>query len=167
MHYRARTSTTNYHLNNKQISSNDKEKDLGLVVSANLNWQSHYQLISSKAYKVLGLLRRVFSNSISVSAKLSLYISLVRSQLLYCSLIWHPYLLKDIRALELVQRRATKFIVNYSDSDYRNWLISLKLLPLMMEYEIADIMFLMKCLKFSSVHFNIYDFVDLCTHASN
>ena len=84
VHYKSRPSTTsNYHINYQQIISNDKEKDLGLVVSADLNWHSHYQLISSKAYKVLGLLRRVFSNSILVPAKLSLYISLVRSQLLY------------------------------------------------------------------------------------
>ena len=37
-------------------------------------------------------------------------------------------------------------------------------LPLMMEYEIADIMFLVKCLKSSSDHFNIYDFVEFCIH---
>ena len=167
VHFKARPSSTfNYHLNYQQITSSDKEKDLGLVVSADLNWQSHYQLISSKAYKILGLLRRVFSNSILLSARLSLYISLVRSQLLYCSPVWHPYLLKDIRALELVQRRATKFIVNNNDMDYRNRLLSLKLLPLMMEYEIADIMFLVKCLKSSSDHFNICDFVEFCAHST-
>ena len=167
VHFKARPSSTfNYHLNYQQITSSDKEKDLGLVVSADLNWQSHYQLISSKAYKILGLLRRVFSNSILLSARLSLYISLVRSQLLYCSPVWHPYLLKDIRALELVQRRATKFIVNNNDMDYRNRLLSLKLLPLMMEYEIADNMFLVKCLKSSSDHFNICDFVEFCAHST-
>ena len=74
--------------------------------------------------------------------------------------------MKDIRGLELVQRRATKFILNHSDMDYRNRLVSLNLLPLMMEYEIADIMFLVKCLKSPSDHFNIYDFIDFCTHPS-
>ena len=75
-------------------------------------------------------------------AKRSLYTSLVRSQLLYYSQIWHPYLLVDVKAIELVQRRATKFIVNDTSMDYRNRLIHLKLLPLMMELVIADIMFL-------------------------
>ena len=55
---------------------------------------------------------------------------------------------------------------NNNDMDYRNRLLSLKLLPLMMEYEIADIMFLVKCLKSSSDHFNICDFVEFCAHST-
>ena len=86
IHFKSRSSPSsfNYHLNGKQISSIAAHKDLGLFVSADLTWRSHYQLISSRAYKMLGLLRRVFSSSVSVPAKRSLYISLVRSQLLYC-----------------------------------------------------------------------------------
>ena len=135
-------------------------KDLGLIVSADFNWRPHYQLITSRAYKMLGLIRRVFSSSVAVPAKRSLYTSLVRSQLLYCSQIWHPYLLVDVKAIELVQRRATKFIVNDTSMDYRNRLIHLKLLPLMMELEIADIMFLIKSIRSPTDHFNIYNFVE-------
>ena len=97
-----------YSLNDKEIAYKSKVKDLGLIVSANSQWHSHYQVTLSKAYKILDLLRRVFSSSVSKSAKCSLYKSLVRSQLLYCSVVWHPYLLVDIKCLELVQRRATK-----------------------------------------------------------
>ena len=43
--------------------------------------------------------------------------------------------------------------------DYRDRLIRLELLPLMMEYEIADIMFFIKSLKSPSSHFNIADFI--------
>ena len=90
---------------------------------------------------MLGMLRRIFSCSIAVSAKRSLYLSLVRSQLLYCSPLWHPHLLADIKRFESVQRRATKFIINDSSMDYKDRLIHLHLLPLMMEFEIADILF--------------------------
>ena len=109
----------NYEVNGKQIFSKLHQKDIGLIVSADFNWRPHYQLITSRAYKMLGLLRRVFSSSVAVPAKRSLYTSLVRSQLLYCSEIWHPYLLVDVKAIELVQRRATKFIVNDTSMDYR------------------------------------------------
>ena len=152
-------TTSSYCLNEKAISSKTQYKDLGIIVSGDLSWHPHYQLITSRAYKMLGLLRRVFSNSIAVSAKRSLYISLVRSQLLYCSPIWHPYLLADVKSLELVQRRATKFIMNYSTLDYRNRLIHLNLLPLMIELELADIIFFVKSIKAPTDHFNIFDFV--------
>ena len=55
-----------------------------------------------------------------------LYISLVRSQLIYCSQIWRPYLLKDIITLERI-RRATKFILNDYQLSYRFHLVKLHL----------------------------------------
>ena len=143
------------------------QKDLGITVSADLSWRPHYQLIISKAYKMLGLLRRVFSKSVSNSAKQSLYVLLVRPHLLYCSPIWHPYLLADIRTLELVQRRATKFIINDTSVDYKSRLIQLELLPLMMELEIADIIFLIKSLRSPSPHFNVYNFVEFSSHSTH
>ena len=74
-HFKSRLSQTsfNYSINSKQISSKAVGEDLGLSISANFTWQLHYHSISSKAYKLLGLLRRVFSSSMSVSAKWSLF----------------------------------------------------------------------------------------------
>ena len=77
------------------------------------------------------LLRCTFSQSINSSTKRTLYIALVRSQLLYCSPLWHPYLIQDISVLERIQRRATKFILNDYISDYKTRFIKLNLLPLM------------------------------------
>ena len=82
----------------------------------------------SRVYKVLYLLRRVFGAVKCVLAKKVIYFSLVRSQLLYCSPVWRPYLLKDIKPLEVVQRRVT-----LKSSDYRERLINLNILPLMMQ----------------------------------
>ena len=48
----------NYSLTGREVSSKSKGRDLGLFVSDNLQWRPHYQLITSKAYKRLGLLRR-------------------------------------------------------------------------------------------------------------
>ena len=108
---------------------------------------------------MLGLIRRVFSSVRDVYPKCCPYLSLIRSQLLYCSLLWRPQLLVDVRSLETVQRRATKFIINNPSMDYCDRLIRLELLPLMMEYEIVDILFLIKSLKSPSRHFNIADFI--------
>ena len=156
----------NYFVNGKQIPSKSTQRDLGIVVSSDYQWSSHYKKIISNAYKMLGTLRRIFSYSIAVSAKRSLYLSLVRSQLQYCSPLWHPYLLADIKRLESVQRRATKFVVNNSSMDYRERLIHLHLLPLMMEFEISDILFLVKSMKYPSNHFDIYSFIQVCNHTT-
>ncbi len=68
---------------------------------------AHYDQLSSKAYKTLGLLRRSFSKYNSSQASKLLYLSLVRPKIMYCSPIWRPHLIKDIITLENVQRRAT------------------------------------------------------------
>ena len=115
---------------------------------------------------MLAMLRRFFSNSIGSSSKRSLYLTLVRSQLQYCSPLWHPHLLTDIKCFENVQRRATKFILQNSSFDYKDRLINLQLLPLMMEFEISDILFLVKSIKYPSDHFNILQFINFCSHTT-
>ena len=107
---------------------------------------------------MLGLVRRTFPLVRDVCAKHRLYVSLIRSLLLYCSPLWCPQLLVDIKSLETVQRRATKFITENQSLDYQQRLLSLQMLPLMMEYEIADVLFFIKSLKAPSPRFNIEDY---------
>ena len=75
------------------------------------------------------------------------YIALVRSHLSYCSQLWKPYLVKNITCLERVQRRSTKFILNDYTADYKSRLGSLRLLPIMLWFDLHDLIFLVKCLK--------------------
>ena len=119
-------------------------RDLGILISDTLSWSDHIHLITSKAYKMLGLIRRSFSDTLSVFNKKSLYISLVRSHLLYCSVIWRPHLSKYIKLFERVQRRASKYLLNDYSSDYKSRLISLKPLPLSMVMELNDILFFLR-----------------------
>ena len=115
---------SNYTLNNQEVLCKDNHKDLGVMISSNLSFEAHFSYIVSRAYRVLGLLRRTFSSRADVKGKKLLYISLVRSQLIYCSPIWRPHLLKDVILLESVQRRATKYLLNDYRSDYTSldWL---------------------------------------------
>ena len=100
-----------------------------------------------------------FSHRFTPPRQRKFYISVVRSKLLYCSPIWRPHLLTDIKALENVQKRATSFIVCNSLLNYCHRLLNLKLLPLMMVFEINDILFFIKSLKEPSDYFDISTYV--------
>ena len=119
-------------------------RDLGIVASSDLSWSNHYDLICSKAYCTFHLIRRSLSSSSLVATRKQLYLSLVKS---YCCQLWRPWLIKDIRNFERIQRCATKFILQDYLSDYKTRLLSLNLLPLMHWYELQDMMFLVKCFK--------------------
>ena len=123
-------TSAKYLLNNNYIETRDSIKDLGVMITSNLSWSNHCNMITAKAYKQLGLIRRSFTTN-CVSTKKQLYISLVRSQLFYCSQIWRLCLIQDILLLERVQRRATKYILNDYTSSYRARLLKLSMLPLM------------------------------------
>ena len=91
-----------YTISNMPIKCVESYRDLGITMSSNLQWRDHTNYISSRAYRMLGLIRRCFSSDLDPTTKLSLYISLVHSQLTYCSQIWRPHLLKDISSLERI-----------------------------------------------------------------
>ena len=112
------TDTHNYTLNGSEVIQKETHRDLGIIMCADLSWNSHCVSLCQKSYKILGLLRRSFSNH-SVKVRKQLYLTLVRSKITYCSPIWRPNLIKDIDMLEKIQRRATKYILSDYVSDYK------------------------------------------------
>ena len=132
-----------YSLSGTSIAQVNVHRDLGLILQENLKWNNHYNHISAKAYRQLGLIKRTFSSINSASTKKRLYLSLVRSKLTYGSLLWRLLLIKDITSLKKIQRRTTKFILGHNSTNlsYKVRLIQLNILPLMYYLELADIMF--------------------------
>ena len=160
------SSTQTYHFSVDGVNimpTTSTHTDLGIIVSNNLSWLDHYDHICIKAYRALNMIRRVLPANSSTALKKRLYVSLVRSRLTYCSLLWRPRLIKDIKRLEQVQRWCTKFILQDYSSTYKSRLRALNLLPLMLWYELQDIMFLVKCLKEPMDNVNIFDYVQFST----
>jgi len=58
-----RQLNSTYNVNGCSLVESSSCKGLGIIISNSLTWQKHYEMISSNAYKSLGLLRRVFKNS--------------------------------------------------------------------------------------------------------
>ena len=96
-------------------------------------------------------------------SKKQLYISLVRSQLLYCSILRKPHFIKHIQQFERVQRQATKYILNDFTSDYKSRLIHTQLLPLTYILDLNDMMFSIKSLKNHHDGFNITNYIKFVT----
>ena len=155
-----------YFINESPVTAQESYKDLGVTLTTTLSWDSHYDKISAEAYQHLGLLRRTFKDNCLVQTKKNLYLSLVRSQVTYCSPLWRPYLIKDISSLERIQRRATKYILNDYVSDYKSRLIALELMPLMLWFELIDIMFFVKSLEQPSPRFDISKFFTISPSTS-
>ena len=64
-----------------------------------------------------------------------------------------------ITLVEQIQRRATKFILNDYNSSYFDRLKKLNLLPLMYIFELNEVLFTIKSLKYPSSSFNITDYI--------
>ena len=100
------------------------------------------------------------------SCIIKLYISLVRSQLLYCLQLWRPHLMKDILHFKQIQRRSTKHILNDYTSGYKDRLIKLKLFSLMYLFELQDILFAVKSVKTPTSITNCITFSSTNTRSS-
>jgi len=87
--------------------------------------------VVKKANKILGMIKRNFADR-SEETVMTLYKSLVRPHLEYCTQVWRPYLIKDIKLLE-GERRATKLVHGIADLKYDDRLKRLGLVRLRIE----------------------------------
>ena len=100
-----------------------------------------------------------------VSARRSLYLALVKSQLSYATQVWSPDKIALKTQIERVQRRATRWILKQRVGvmSYRDRLLTLKLLPLTFDRELKDLVFFYKC-RNGFTDLNVYDFVSPVSH---
>ena len=143
---RKRTPTqTKYVINENIVEQVTIIKDLGVLIANNLCWSKHIESIVSSANKTLGLVKRICKEVKSTNMRKTLYCALVRPKLEYASSVWSPYTIKHHLLIENVQRRATKFILNYPENmPYTERLQKAKLLPLEFRREICDLILLFK-----------------------
>lgn len=103
-------SINSYTMNDTLIENVKVIRDLGIYFDSKLTFVHHIDLICNRALKLLGFIKRhtkEFSNIIAIK---TLYISLVRSHLENCSVIWSPYFQIHIDKVERVQKRFLRYI---------------------------------------------------------
>ena len=103
---RFKTNVT-YSINNVDIPEVQSVKDLGLAYDANMRFDDYINNITRRAYQRTGLIFRGFisrNNGLLMRA----YMTYVRPILEYSTCVWSPYMLRDIRQVEDVQRYFTR-----------------------------------------------------------
>ena len=111
------------------VSPTNELKDLGVRISPDLSWKSQIRSVVSKGRSVSAWVLSVF-RSRETEVMMTLYKTYVRSQLEYCSILWHPQTIEDIESIEGVQRSFTSKIVGLSDKNYWERLEILSLMSL-------------------------------------
>ena len=124
-------SNFDYVLSNTVLERVTKYKYLGIFLTSDLSWNIHVNYICSKANQALGFTRRQLGKC-SQEVKLKAYITLVRPHLEYASCAWDSESSSLTNQIEMVQRRAARFILNrYSPLEsVTDMLNELKLLDL-------------------------------------
>ena len=95
------------------LNTTIKEKDLGLIISADMKVSEQCGIAVAKGNQILGLIRRNTVYNCSTRKKeliMLLHKTIVTSHLEYCIQAWRPYRMKNIDMLERVQRRAAKIM---------------------------------------------------------
>ena len=106
-----------YTLSGQTLESVDSAKYLGVTIFQDLNWNKHINNITGKANRALGFIKRNVKTK-NESVKELAYKTLVRPLVEYASTIWSPHTKQNTQKIEMVQRRAARWVNNnYSTYD--------------------------------------------------
>lgn len=78
--------------------------DLGVLLDSRLNFKDHFQHITSRALRTMGVMLRS-TTSFSLHTVVRLFCALVRPLLEYSSCVWSPHYACDISTIERVQKK--------------------------------------------------------------
>ena len=91
------------------LKSVEDKKYLGVTLQKKSKLEKQVQIVTTKANNTLNLIRRNMGGC-PRPVKERCYKSLVRPILEYARTVWDPYIQANIYKLEMVQRRAARFV---------------------------------------------------------
>jgi hypothetical protein len=138
VHFGKTNSKFSYTMNGTTICTSDVERDLGVQVDAKLNFETHINSVVSKAQKLCGWIRRVYTTR-NITVLLKLYTTIVRPVLEYACIIWSPAKRALVSKIEKVQRHYTKGIRSIKHLSYKDRLRVLNICSLEERRNIIDI----------------------------
>ena len=127
-----------YDILGTELEMIDSITDLGVIFDANLNFSKHIQNLCQKARcSSLTILRCFYSRKPELLFRA--FATYTRPIVEYCSPVWNPYRLSDIRKIEKIQRKFTKRLCGMKNISYMERLKILKADTLEMRRLKADL----------------------------
>ena len=102
-------SINNYNIDGSTLEEVEHHPYLGVELGNDLNQNHHIDQTTTKAIGILAFLRRNL-NKCSKEVEEKAYTTLIRPNLEYGSSVWDPFRQYQIDAVEMVQRRAARFV---------------------------------------------------------
>ena len=146
MHIGEEKNKHSYHMKDYALQNVKEEKDLEILIDDKLKFHTHTSSVIKNANSILGLIKRSFS-VLDENTLPRLYASMVRLHLEYGNVIWGPHNKGDIKAIEKVQKRATKIVPSLKNLTYVRRLETLKLPSLVYRRKMGDMIMWFKMMS--------------------
>ena len=150
-----------YTLGDNELKRVSVQKDLGIFIDSRLTFVPHVDSLVRKANRMCGLVWRNFRSLKSEAVLRTLYCSLIRPHLEYCTVVFNSISEYQAQRIERVQHRFLKFMnrnLNHHDDasnlDYIDLCDRYRLPTLKLRRNVNDCLFLYKHLH---NHFTVTD----------
>lgn len=118
-----------YNIASKALIEVNQYKYLGVTITNNLSWNTHISNICKSSFRKLCFLRHKLKQA-PHNTRLTAYYSLIRPKLEYACTVWDPYTKRNTDALEMIQRKAIRFIFSkYRSTDSPSTLMLTNSIP--------------------------------------
>ena len=158
------TCNTNLTINGSVLPVVESVRDLGVTVTQCLSPSLHVSNIVAKANQRAAAIYRAFTSR-DITLLLRAFTTYVRPIVEHDSVVWSPYTVKDIDAVESVQRRFTKRLPGYNSLTYSERLKRANLLSLELRRLHLDLVWCYKIL-FGHVDMKSENFFEWAPHLS-
>ena len=135
--------SSKYFIHNQELLEVSVIRDLGVLIDSKLTYSAHYNHMISKAWALLGLIKRSTLEFKRPDSIVAIFNALVRSVLEYAVPIWNPCYKSHIIRIEKVQRSLTRYLAFKDKScpfraDYQQRLSHFNLQSLENRRHVAD-----------------------------
>ena len=117
MCYGKDTENETFIFSNFIFNNSNEEKILGITIDNKLTFKGHIKILCRKVAQKMGALSWLL-NHLSVSQKISIFNSLIKSQFNYCPVIWMCCSKASNNIINKILERALRLILNDHTNDF-------------------------------------------------